>query len=260
MVARIPSVEEQRDNLQVGIYLAANPYGVRIERVIEVALGYDVDAPAYPYEAYERRFKRAQAVGRDKFKARAPGYFTFNAVPFGRIFLYKALWYVWVNPQTGEAQTVPLLAGDLVPMQRARDKDLSTRRNTARSIRAASNIEEQRRAIQRGDVRTLQAIQDSMAEDESLGEILTGLHGIPYAEIQEILPQLPEQTFGSLTLSFQQTAREIKRYQKRLRQAQARVNRELMNWVMLQTGLPRNYQELALQDAADRLGRMGRRP
>lgn len=86
MVARTPSVEEQRDNLQIGIYLAANPYGVRVERVIEVALGYDVDAPAYPYEAYVRRFRRAQAIGRDKLKARAPGYFTFNAVPFGRIF------------------------------------------------------------------------------------------------------------------------------------------------------------------------------
>lgn len=124
MVARTPSVEEQRDNLQIGIYLAANPYGVRIERVIEVALGYDVGAPAYPYESYERRFRRAQAIGRDKLKARSPGYFTFNAVPFGRIFLYKALWYAWINPQTGEAQTVPLLAGDLAPMQRARDKDL----------------------------------------------------------------------------------------------------------------------------------------
>ena len=253
MVSIPPSITEQRDNLQIGIYLATHPHGVRLEQVIEVALGYDANTPAQSYATYERRFRKAQAVGRDKFKAREPGYFTFNAVPFGRIFLYKALWYVWVNPQTGEAQTVPLLSGDLVPMQRLRDKDLSTRRNTARSVRTASDIEEQRQAIQRGDYRSLQAIHESMAEDEALGEILSGLHGIPYAEIQEILPQLPDHTFGSLTLSFQQTAREIKRYQRRLRQAQTRVSRELMSWVMIQTGLPRNAQELALQDAADRL-------
>lgn len=257
MVIQPPSIQEQRDNLQIGVYLATHPHGVGMEQVVEVVLGYDPQDPVHPYDFYERRFRKAQAVGRNKLKARTPGYFTFNAVQFGRIYLYKALWYVWTNPGTGESQTVPLVTGDLAPMRRARDKDLATRQNTARSIRAASDIEEQRQAIQRGDYRSLQAIHERMADDEALGEILTGLHGMPYAEIQEILPQLPDQTFGNLTLSFQQTAREIKRYQRRLRQAQARVSRELMNWVMIQTGLPSNAQELALQDAADRLSSLG---
>ena len=256
MPNRTPTFEEQTDNLSVGIYLARSPHGVRLDRILEVVLGYDPQNPAHSHEHYVRRFRRAQIVGRDKFKDRMPGYFTFNAVQFGHIYLYKALWYVWVNTQTGNSQTVPLFAADLVPMQRTRDKDLETRKSTVRSIRSASNIEEQRQAIQRGDYQTLQAIHEQMAEDDSLGEILTGLHGIPYADIEEILPQLPTRTFGNMTLSFQQTAQEIKRYQRRLRQAQSRVSRQLMNWVMIQTGLPSNAQQLALQDAADRLQRL----
>lgn len=245
-----------QDNLSIGIYLSTHPHGVRLDQILEVVLGYDPQNPVLPYEHYLQRFRRAQSLGRDKFKDRIPGYFTFNAVQFGRIHLYKTLWYVWINPQTGDAQTVPLFAGDLFPMQRTRDKDLATRRATTRSIRTASNVEEQRQAIQRGDYRTLQAIHEQMSEDETLGEILTGLHGLPYADIEDILPQLPERTFGNITLSFQQTAREIKQYQRRLRQAQARVSRELMSWVMLQTGLPNDAQRLALQDAADRLRRL----
>ena len=253
MTSRTPSVEEQRDNLSIGIYLSTHPHGVKLDQVLEVVLGYDPQNTPHLREHYMRRFQRAQIVGRDKHKNREPGYFTFNAVRFGHAYLYKTLWYVWVNPQTGDAQTVPLFAGDLVPMQRNRDKDLATRKATVRSIRTASNIEEQRQAIQRGDYRALQLIHEQMTEDETLGEILTGLHGIPYAEIQEILPQLPSQTFGSMTISFQKSAQEIKRYQKRLRQEQNRVSDQLLKWVMLQTGLPRNAQQQALQDAANRL-------
>ena len=253
MPGRTPTIEEQRDNLSIGIYLSTHPHGVRLDQILEVVLGYDPQNPTHSHDHYVQRFRKAQGVGRDKFKERVPGYFTFNAVPFGRIYVYRTLWYVWVNSQTGDAQTVPLFAGDLVPMQRLRDKDLATRRATARSIRTAANIEEQRQAVERGDYRTLQAIHEQMAEDETLGEILTGLHGIVYADIEEILPQLPDSTFGGLRLSFQQTAREIRRYQRRLKQAQARVSRELMTWVMLQTGLPRDAQQLALQDAAERL-------
>ena len=144
MSNRTPTVEEQRDNLSIGIYLSRIPLGVRLDQILEVVLGYDSHNPAHSHEHYER-FRRAQSVGRDKFRNRTSGYFTFNAVQFGRIYLYKAMWYVWMNPQTGTAQTVPLFAGDLIPMQRTRDKDLATREATARSIRSASNIEEQRR-------------------------------------------------------------------------------------------------------------------
>ena len=256
MSNRTPTVEEQRDNLSIGIYLSRSPLGVRLDQILEVVLGYDSHNPTHSHEHYELRFRRAQSVGRDKFRNRTSGYFTFNAVQFGRIYLYKTMWYVWMNPQTGSAQTVPLFAGDLIPMQRTRDKDLATREATARSIRSASNIEEQRQAIQRGDYGALRAIHERMTEDESLGEILTGQHGIPYADIQEILPQLSAQTFGNLTLSFQQTAHEMKQHERRLRQLQARVGRELMSWVKIQTGLPSNSEQLALQDAATRLQRL----
>ena len=253
MSSRTPTVEEQRDNLSIGIYLAASPHGVGLEQILEVALGYDPQNPTRPHDHYERRFRNAQAVGRDRFKDRLPGYFTFNAVHFGGLILYKAYWYVWVNPQTGNAQVVPIFAGDLAPMARTRDKDLSTRKATARSIRTASNIEEQRQAIERGDFYTLHQIHAQMADDDTLGEVLTGLHGIPYADLAKILPQLPYGTFGSMTLSFQKTASRIQNLERRLRQEQARISRELMSWVMLQTGLPSNVQQLALQDAAERL-------
>ena len=129
-------------------------------------------------EHYERRFRNAQRVGRDAFRERTPGYFAFNAMPFGGRYIYKATWYVWRNPQSGQPQTVPLLAGDLASMRRIRNKDLDTRQATTRSVRTADNIQEQRRAIQRQDWPALQELQARMMEDGSLGEILSGFHGL----------------------------------------------------------------------------------
>ena len=199
---------------------------------------------------YERRFRNAQRVGRDAFRERTPGYFAFNAMPFGDRYIYKATWYVWRNPQTRQPQTVPLLAGDLASMRRIRNKDLDTRQATTRSVRTADNIQERRQAIQRQDWPALQELQARMIEDGSLGEILSGFHGLPYADIQEIIPDLPN---WPLRFQFQRDAQRIQQLDRRLRQAQASLGQQLTHWVMLQTGVPNNAPQLALQQAQQRL-------
>lgn len=254
-----PSLQAQRDNLTVGLFLAQNPHGVGLDQILINTLGYDPRGtyPMNSIERYERRFREAQRVGRDQFRDRVPGYFTFNAMPFGSIYVYKVTWYTWVNPQTRNCQAVPLVSTDLAPMRRLRDQDLSTREATTRSVRAAHDIEEEQQALARRDPIALQAIQNRMLEDGSLGEILTGFHGIPYADLAQVLPQLPTRSFGNMTLQFQRMARSIARQQRRLRQEEAQVSRQLLNWVMVQTGLPNNAPRLALQDATARLNAMG---
>ena len=191
----MPTIEQQRDNLTIGLDLANWDYAnlglPTIDVVLEQSLGYTphgASSSSYP-EPFQRRFRAAQKVGRDAFRARTPGYFTFNAMTFAGEFIYKATWYVWISPKTGQPQAVPLLSGDLAPMRRLRDRDLATRQATSRNIRAADNIEAQRQAIARQDRRSLGAIQSRMTEDGSLGEILSGYHGLPYADIQDIIPQ-----------------------------------------------------------------------
>ena len=174
-------------------------------------------------------------------------------MPFGGRYIYKATWYVWRNPQSGQPQTVPLLAGDLASMRRIRNKDLDTRQATTRSVRTADNIQEQRQAIQRRDWPALQEMQARMIEDESLGEILSGFHGLPYADIQEIIPDLPN---WPLRFQFQRDAQRIQQLDRRLRQAQASLSNQLQSWVMLQTGVPNNAPQLALQQAQQRLANL----
>ena len=253
-----PSLQTQRDNLNIGLFLARNPHGALLDQTLQDALGFDPSGspPTNNRNRYDNRLRSAEYAGRDAFRDRRPGYFTFNAQPFGRIWVYKVTWYVWVNPQTGKAQTVPIPNVDLQGMRNRRDKELNTRTGTTRSIRTAHDIEDQRDAIARRDFQDLKAIQERMLEDDSLGEILSGLHGLPFADIKEILPQLPDATFGNLRFEFQQTAQKINRLQNQLRQEHARISNQLKDWVMLQTGLPNNAHQLALQDAADRLSRM----
>ena len=202
---------------------------------------------------YERRFRNAQRVGRDAFRRRTPGYFAFNAMPFGGRYIYKATWYVWRNPQSGQPQTVPLYAGDLVAMRRLRNKDLNTRQATTRSVRTADNIQEQRQAIQRRDWPALQELQARMIEDGSLGEILSGFHGLPYADIEEVILNLPTRP---IRFQFQREAKQIQQLSRRLRQAQASLGNQLQSWVMLQTGVPNNAPQLALQQAQQRLANL----
>ena len=138
-------------------------------------------------------------------------------------------------------------------MRRLRDRDLNTRESTTRSIRTAHDIEEQRRAIQDQDWSALQEIQARMTEDGSLGEILSGLHGIPFAEIQDVIPELPNR---AMLFQFQRDAQQVQDLSRRLRQAQASLSQQLMSWVMLQTGVPSNAPQLALQQAQYRLANL----
>ncbi len=259
MAMTAPLTQTQRDNLNIGIFLAGRHDGAQLDPILQAALGYDPNGiyPTNSWERYEYRFRSAQQVGRDRYRDRIAGYFTFNAMPFGRIYIYKITWYTWCNPQTGVCQIVPMMSLDLGRMRDFRDKDLVTRINTTRSIRTAHDIEEERKAIARQDYPALQAIQARMVEDESLGEILSGWHGLPYADIQEIIPRLPDYLHGNIRLSFQQAAENIQRINRRLRQEQSRLASQLSSWVILQTGLPNNAPQLALQDAIARITAAG---
>ena len=156
-----PTIQQQRDNLKIGLYLANSKFGGTLDQTLQVALGFNPNGP-FPVnqvEQYERRFRDAQRAGRDAHRNRTPGYFTFNAMSFGNRYIYKATWYVWINPQSGQAQTVPLVAGDLASMRRTRDRDMATRQATNRTIRTADNIEEQRQAVARQDWSALKMVQ-----------------------------------------------------------------------------------------------------
>ena len=251
-----PSVQVQKDNLNIGLYLCLQkPYGVSLEEILKTALGYNPQGP-YPtdsFELYEKRFREAQRGGRDRFKERIPGYFTFNAMPFGSIYIYKATWYIWINPQTGCGQIVPVATTDVKAMRDLRDKDLKTRQSTTRSVRAVHNVQDQREVIARRDFQSLSAVEARMLRDGSLGELLTGLHGIPYADLEVVLPKLPRRSFGGMVFEFQKSAKRITELQGRLLKEEEKVATQLTKWVTLQTGLPSNARQLALQDAAAQL-------
>ena len=223
-----PNIQIQRDNLNIGLYLARGRFGASLDDILQVALGY-MPTSGHSRDSFEQRFRTAQAVGRDMFRERVPGYFTFNAMPFGGQYIYKATWYVWINPESNEPQTVPLPVDDLASMRRLRNRDLSTRRGTVRNVQAADNIVEQRRAIEHQDWTALQEIQARMIEDGSLGEILSGFYGLPYAEIQEVIEELPNR---AMLFRFQKDAKDIQELNRRLRQSQASLGQHLMNWVM----------------------------
>ena len=244
-----PNTQTQRDNLTIGLYLARGVHGATLDQILQVALGYSPGGPD-PVEVYTQRFRNAQRVGRDYFRKRWPGYFTFNAMPFGDTYLYKATWYVWVNPQSRIAQTVPMRVLDLASMRRLRNQDLSTREATTRSVRTAEDVADQRLALRDRDWQRLRDVQARMLEDDSLGEILSGYHGLPYADIQEVIPRLSDYPEF---FQFQRHARNVTRLGSMLRREQAALAGQLMNWVMLQTGVPNNAPELALEQAQQRL-------
>ena len=156
-----PSIQAQRDNLNVGIFVAGRRFGAPLDQILSVALGYNPSGapPTNVIEIYDRRFRAAQRAGRDSFRNRTPGYFTVNAMPFGHTYVYKTTWYTWVNPQTNSCQIVPMMSTDLNRMRQLRDKDLRTRESTTRSVRAAHDIEEERRAIANQDFQALQLVQ-----------------------------------------------------------------------------------------------------
>ena len=243
-----PTIQQQRDNLRIGLHLVQWG-GDFLEDILRRAMGYTPNGP-YSMEHFDLRFRSAQRVGREAFESRTPGYFTFNAMPFGSRIIYKATWYIWINPNSNRSQIVPIPAGDLRNMRNLRDKDLRTRQSTTRSIRTADNIEQQSQAVRRSDMPAVQFIQARMSEDGSLGEWLSGLHGLPYADLQHVIPQLANQQG---MWRFQRDAADIRNTERRLRQMEAQLSASLTSLVIHQTGLPANAPQLALQQAQRRL-------
>jgi hypothetical protein len=92
-----------------------------------------------------------------------------------------------------------------------------------------------------------------MMEDGSLGEILSGFYGLQNADIEEVIPNLPNRP---MRFQFQREAKQIQQLSRRLRQAQASLGNQLQSWVMLQTGVSNNAPQLALQQAQQRLANL----
>ena len=251
-----PNVNVQRDNLSIGLYLARNPIGAELDDCLINALGWRPDEEPNRKAEYHRRFTNAQQLGRDSVQSRRAGYFTWNAQPFGPTFLYRVLWYVLRNPENGMDQTIPIFTTDLQGMRRYRDKYLATLTGTTRRIRAGDDLQALREADARGDSRQVQHIQQRMLEDGALGEILSGYFGLEYADIGKILPSLQNHPLGRDVFDFQKSIRKIGKLEADLEKEKAKVSDHLSEWVKMQTGLPGNARQLALDDASHRLTEM----
>ena len=247
-----PTIQGQRDNLRIGLFLARNQYGTEKDDILR-HIGWNGDPRTR--NRFESRFDYAQAIGRDARRERRAGYFSWNAQPFGSIFVYKATWYVLRNPQNGLNQPVPLFNSDLRSMRDYRDRYLDTLTSTTRGIRAAHDVQEFRDAEARGDLQGAQNIRSRMFSDGALGELLTGYYGIPYAEIPQILDQLALGNDTSL-FRFQRTAQRMLRLQNDLLRSAAQLTEELTRLAQVQGDVPANAQQLALTDADDRLSNL----
>jgi len=254
------SIEEIRNNLNIGLTLAVQyPYGLVLDDLLIQTLGYTPGGswPLGDRDYYIAKLRNAQKIGLRNYARRQPGYFTINAQPFGNIFVYKAVWYTWLNPATGTTCTVLVCNTDLVPMRRWRDGYLETRVGTTRSVRAADNIVRQDRAIMRQDMQEVTNLQAGMVQDGTLSEVVTGLLGVPYVELSDMLSLLSEGSpYGSAQFNFTRQAQRIRQLENRLAHEQAAIVRSLSNLIAIRQSLPRDAQQLALQDARDRLANL----
>lgn len=254
------SVEEIRNNLNIGLTLAVQyPYGLALDDLLIQALGYTPGGswPLGDRDYYIAKLRNAQNIGLRNYALRQPGYFTINAQPFGNIFVYKAVWYTWPNPATGTTCIVLVCNTDLVPMRRWRGKYLETRAATTRSVRAADNLVRQDRALARQDMQEMRNIQAGMVQDGTLSEVVTGLLGVPYVEVADMLNLLSQGSpYGSAQFNFTQQAQRIRQLENRLAGEQAAIVRSLSNLIAIRQGLPGNAQQLALQDASQRLANL----
>ncbi len=252
--------ENWRQNISIGLYLGAQPYGALMDDVLVNALGFDPNGqyPQNNRERYIARLRNAQQLGEEKYAARIPGYFTIRAQPFGNTWVYRALWYVWTNPSSSVNQAVLVADTDFRSMRRNRDKDLATRKRTVRGVRTADNVYQQRRAIANGNANDVYAIQAQMVTDGTLGELLTNQLGLLYAEMAPVLDQIAQgNPFGSIQFNFTQTAKKMRKLEAELQKQQSKVLQQLSTWIIIQTGLPGNVRQLALQDAQNRLAGLG---
>jgi hypothetical protein len=248
-------VSEWRDNLQIGLFFANQPYGATLNQALTNALGYNAlgTYPNNDAEAYIRRFRRAQRLGAEKYQARIPGYFTINAQPFGTIFLYRAFWYTWLNPESGVVQAVPIADTDVAASRRFNDKYMAARGQTTRNIRTVDNVLRRRAALMAGDVTGVYAVESEMVTDGTVGELLSNQLGLPYVDFASILDQIGDGSSLSIQFNFSKTARKIQRLERDLQREQARIVNQLSTWITIKTGLPSNVRALALADAQYKL-------
>lgn len=250
-------IQTIRDNLTTGLTLAeTHPYGLALDELLIEALGY-TPGDAWPIgnrEYHISRLRTVQNTGERMYAAREPGWFTINAMPFGNIFIYKAVWYIWRNPDTGRPCTVQVCHTDLSPMRGWRDRYLATRTRSTRSVRAADNLNRQGVALNRGERDEAHHIQSGMARDGTLAEIVTGLLGVPYVEVPNMLQLLSEGSpYGTARFNFSRQAQRIMDLERRLADEQASIVQSLSNLIEHRQNLPRDARRLALQDARNRL-------
>jgi hypothetical protein len=254
------SVEEIRNNLNIGLTLAVQyPYGVPLDNLLTEVLGYTPGGswPLGDRDYYIAKLHNAQRTGLRNYELRQPGYFTINAQPFGNIFVYKAVWYTWLNPATGRTCTVLLCHTDLVPMRRWRDRYLQTRTGTTRSVRAADNLIRQDRALARQDMQQVRNIQAGMVQDGTLSEVVTGLLGVPHVDVADMLSLVSQGSpYGSAQFNFTCQAQKIRELEHKLAHEQAAIVRSLSGLIAARQSLPGNALQLALQDASDRLANL----
>ncbi len=251
--------QDQKDNLNIGLTLVQHPYGLPLDDVLTQALGY-TPGDSWPIgdrDYYISRLRQAQNLGLRNYTLREAGYFTINAQPFGNIFLYKAVWYTWPNPTTGTTCTVLVSNTDLVPMRRWRDRSLETRIGTTRSVRAADNLVRQNRALARQAMQEVRNIQAGMVQDGTLSEIVTGLLGVPYVDVADMLNLLSQgNPYGSVQFNFTRQAQKIRQLETKLADEQVRIVHSLANLISARQDLPQNAKQLALQDARNRLANL----
>ncbi len=254
------SVEEIRNNLNIGLTLAVQyPYGLALDDLLIQVLGYTPGGswPLGDRDYYIAKLRNAQSIGLRNYALRQPGYFTINAQPFGNIFVYKAVWYTWLNPATGRTCTVLVCQTDLVPMRHWRDRYLEKRIETTRSVRAADNLIRQDRALTRQDMQQVKNIQAGMAQDGTLSEVVTGLLGVPYVDVADMLSLLSQGSpYGSVQFNFTRQAQRIRELDNRLAHEHAAIVRSLSNLIAARQSLPTNALQLALQDANERLANL----
>ena len=246
-----PAVQGQTDNLAIGLFLTKHQFGAERESILQ-EMGWNPGGGG-DRAPFERRFRYAQEVGRDARRDRRAGYFSWNAQPFGEIFIYKVTWYVWRNPQTSVDQTVPMFSADLQGMRDFRDKYLDTLTSTTRGIRARHDLEALEDAESRGDRQDVQFVQRRMLKDGGLGETLSGYFGLPYADMEELISQLPNHVLSSMNFDFQRSIQKVERLQDELEKEKVKISDQIHRLAILRSGLPRNAYQLALRDAEDRL-------
>ena len=246
-----PAVPGQIDNLAIGLYLTKHRFGVELDSILQ-EMGWNPSATG-DRDRFVRRFRHAQAIGRDARRDRRAGYFSWNAQPFGETFVYKVTWYVWRNPQTSVDQTVPMFISDLQGMRDFRDKYLDTLTSTTRGIRARHDLEALEDAESRGDRHDVRFVQSRMLKDGGLGEILSGYFGLPYADMEELISQLPSDMLNRTNFDLKRSVQKMERLQDELEKEKVKISDQVHKLALVRSGLPRNAYQLALRDAEDRL-------